>query len=36
MNRRDQAAQFYKQIYQVDIGYKDVAAKVEGAYGASA
>jgi tetratricopeptide (TPR) repeat protein len=35
MDRRDQAAQFFKQIYQVDIGYKDVAAKVEGAYGAS-
>lgn len=23
---------YYKEIYQVDIGYKDVAAKIEAAY----
>ena len=27
------AAGYYKQIYQVDIGYRDIAAKIEGLYG---
>ncbi len=26
------ALEYYKEIYQVDIGYKDVAAKIERAY----
>jgi tetratricopeptide (TPR) repeat protein len=29
----DAAVEYYKQIYQVDIGYKDVAEKVERGYG---
>jgi len=33
MGRDDTAADYFKQIYQVDIGYRDVAAKIERAYG---
>jgi len=29
---KEAANQYYKEIYQVDIGYKDVAAKIEAAY----
>lgn len=33
MGKMQEAAdQYYKEIYQVDIGYKDVAAKIEAAY----
>lgn len=32
MGERENAVEYYKQVYQVDIGYKDVAAKVERAY----
>jgi tetratricopeptide (TPR) repeat protein len=28
-----EAAEYYKQVYQVDIGYKDIAKKIEKAYG---
>ncbi len=28
----DEAARLFKQIYQVDIGYRDIRAKVEGSY----
>ena len=31
-DRSAEAHGYYKQIYQIDIGYKDVAAKVEGGY----
>ena len=34
MGKPDQAAEFYKEIYQSDIGYRDVAQKIEQAYGA--
>lgn len=33
MGKREQALEYYKQIYQADIGYKDVAEKVEQQYG---
>ena len=29
---QEAANQYYKEIYQVDIGYKDVAAKIEKSY----
>jgi len=32
MGRRDKAAEYFKQIYAVDIKYRDVAAKVEQGY----
>ena len=32
MGRMDKAAEFYKEIYGVDIGYRDVAQKIEKAY----
>ena len=32
MNQPDQAIVYYKEIYSVDISYKDVAAKIEKAY----
>jgi tetratricopeptide (TPR) repeat protein len=32
MNKRDEAIEQFKQIYEVDIGYKDVAAKVDAYY----
>lgn len=35
LNHLDKAAAYFKQIYQVDIGYKDVAAKIEAIYKAS-
>ncbi|MBU4198604.1 MAG: tetratricopeptide repeat protein [Verrucomicrobia bacterium] len=31
-NVKEAADRYYKEIYQVDIGYKDVAAKIEAAY----
>ncbi len=34
MDNSEEAARHYKQIYQVDIGYRDVADKVESVYGA--
>jgi tetratricopeptide (TPR) repeat protein len=33
MGQRDKAIAFYKEIYSVDISYKDVANKIEKAYG---
>jgi len=33
MGQTDKAAQHFKEIYSVDIGYKDIAQKVEKAYG---
>lgn len=33
MSRKDDALDCFKQIYAVDYGYRDVAARVEGAYG---
>lgn len=33
MDRRDQAAEYFKQIYAVDISYRDVAARIEKSYG---
>lgn len=35
LNDLEKAAAYYKQIYQVDIGYKDVAEKIEAIYKAS-
>ncbi len=35
LNDLEKAAGYYKQIYQVDIGYKDVAQKIEAIYNAS-
>ena len=32
MGKRDEAVEQFKQIYEVDIGYKDVAAKVDAFY----
>ena len=32
MGKTDQAAEYYKIIYQVDIGYKDIADKIEQLY----
>jgi DNA-binding SARP family transcriptional activator len=32
MGDRAKAADYYKQIYQVDIGYKDIAQKIEQVY----
>lgn len=32
MNKREEAIEQFKQIYEVDIGYKDVAAKVDAYY----
>ncbi len=34
MGKPEQAAEFYKEIYQADIGYRDVSQKIEQAYGA--
>ncbi len=33
MDKPEQASEFYKEIYQADIGYRDVAQKIELAYG---
>jgi len=33
MGNKEMAAEFYKEIYQADIGFKDVAQKIELAYG---
>lgn len=33
MGKAEQATDFYKEIYQADIGYRDVAQKIEQAYG---
>jgi tetratricopeptide (TPR) repeat protein len=33
MGKKEEAIEQFKIIYEVDIGYKDVAAKVEGYYG---
>ena len=33
MGKKDEALESFKQIYAVDYGYRDVAARVEGAYG---
>ena len=33
MGDKDTAATYYKEIYQADIGYKDIAQKIEGLYG---
>ncbi|MBA4387768.1 MAG: hypothetical protein C0404_07295 [Verrucomicrobia bacterium] len=33
MGQNDRALGYFKEIYQVDIGYKDIAQKVEKAYG---
>ena len=32
MNKIDQALEYYKQVYAVDIGYKDVSEKIDHAY----
>ncbi|MDI6775561.1 MAG: tetratricopeptide repeat protein [Verrucomicrobiota bacterium] len=32
VGRPEKAAEYYKQIYQVDIGYKDISRKIEKAY----
>jgi tetratricopeptide (TPR) repeat protein len=32
MNKREEAMEQFKQIYEIDIGYKDVAAKVDAYY----
>ena len=32
MNKREEAIEQFKQIYEMDIGYKDVAAKVDAYY----
>jgi hypothetical protein len=32
VNRKPEAMDCFKQIYQIDIGYRDVAAKVEQGY----
>ncbi|HYG23525.1 MAG TPA: hypothetical protein VEH04_12135 [Verrucomicrobiae bacterium] len=32
MGKRDEAVEHFKQIYEIDIGYKDVAAKVDAYY----
>ncbi len=33
IEKREDAAKFYKQIYQVDIGFRDIRSKVENVYG---
>jgi tetratricopeptide (TPR) repeat protein len=33
MNKREEAIEQFKQIYEIDIGYKDVGAKVDAYYG---
>jgi len=35
MGKKEEAIEQFKQIYEIDIGYKDVAAKVDAYYGAS-
>jgi tetratricopeptide (TPR) repeat protein len=32
MGKKDEAVEQFKQIYEVDIGYRDVAAKVDAFY----
>ena len=32
MNKREEAIEQFKQVYEVDISYKDVAAKVDAYY----
>ncbi|MCX7591284.1 MAG: tetratricopeptide repeat protein, partial [Kiritimatiellae bacterium] len=32
MGNKDEAARYYKEIYQVDIGYRDIAQKIERLY----
>jgi tetratricopeptide (TPR) repeat protein len=32
MNKKEEAIEQFKQIYEVDIGYKDVGAKVDAYY----
>ena len=34
MNKPDEAIEHFKQIYEADIGYRDVAAKVDAYYAA--
>ena len=33
MDKKDEALHNFKQIYEVDYGYRDVAQRVEDAYG---
>jgi tetratricopeptide (TPR) repeat protein len=35
MGKKDDAIEQFKQIYEIDIGYKDVAAKVDAYYSGS-
>ena len=35
MGKKEESIEQFKQIYEIDIGYKDVAAKVDAYYGAS-
>jgi hypothetical protein len=32
MGKPDEAIEYFKQIYEIDIGYKDVSAKVDAYY----
>jgi hypothetical protein len=32
MGKKEEAIEQFKQIYEIDIGYKDVAAKVDSYY----
>jgi len=32
MGKKEEAIEQFKQIYEVDIGYKDVAAKIDAYY----
>ena len=32
MGKADEAIEYFKQIYELDIGYKDVSAKVDAYY----
>jgi Tfp pilus assembly protein PilF len=36
MGKQHEADDLYKQIYEVDMGFRDVVAKVEASYGRSA
>jgi hypothetical protein len=33
MAKKEEAIEYFKQIYEVDIAYQDVAAKVDAYYG---
>jgi tetratricopeptide (TPR) repeat protein len=35
MGKKEEAIEQFKQIYEIDIGYKDVAAKVDAYYSGS-